>query len=140
MTLMRRERVGFDFPELWRRMFDNDLEAGGWLRVEEFRDGDTFVIRGELPGIDPDRDVELSLSDGVLRISARREERKEHKGDDGFRTEFRYGTFVRNVVLPPGVREEDIKASYKDGILEVRIPMPQEEKEPEAKKIPISKE
>ena len=139
MTLMRRERAGFDFPELWRKMFDNDLEAGGWLRVEEFRDGDTFVIRAELPGIDPARDVELSVSDGVLRISARREERKEHKGDDGFRTEFRYGTFVRNVVLPPGVHEDDISASYKDGILEVRIPTPREE-EPEPKKIPINKE
>jgi HSP20 family protein len=139
MTLMRRERVGFDFPELWRRMFDNDLEAGGWLRVEEFRDGDRFVIRAELPGIDPERDVELSVADGVLRISARREERKEHKGDDGFRTEFRYGTFVRNVVLPPDVREEDISASYKDGILEVRIPMPQQQ-EQEPKKIAINKE
>jgi HSP20 family protein len=139
MTLMRRERVGFDFPELWRRMFDNDLEAGGWLRVEEFRDADTFVIRAELPGIDPERDVDLSVADGVLRISARREERKEHKGDDGFRTEFRYGTFVRNVVLPPDVREEDIRASYKDGILEVRIPAAQEQ-EQEPKKIPINKE
>lgn len=139
MALMRRERVGVDFPELWRRMFDNDLEAGGWLRVEEFRDGDTLMVRAELPGIDPERDVELSVSDGVLRISARREERKEHKGDDGFRTEFRYGTFVRNVVLPPGVREDDIHASYKDGILEVAIPMPQE-REPEPKKIPINKE
>jgi HSP20 family protein len=139
MTLMRRERASFDFPELWRRMFDGDLEAGGWLRVEEFRDGETFVVRAELPGIDPERDVELTVSDGVLRISARREERKEHKGDDGFRTEFRYGTFVRNVVLPPGIREEDIRASYKDGILEVRIPIPQEE-EPEAKKIPINAE
>jgi len=139
MTLMRRERVGFDFPEMWRRMFDNDLEAGGWLRVEEFRDADTFVIRAELPGIDPERDVDLSVVDGVLRISARREERKEHKGDEGFRTEFRYGTFVRNVVLPPDVREEDIRASYKDGILEVRIPASQDQ-EQEPKKIPINKE
>jgi HSP20 family protein len=138
MTLMRRERIGFDFPELWRRMFDNDLEAGGWLRVEESRDGDSFVVRAELPGIDPERDVELSVSDGVLRISARREERKEHKGDDGFRTEFRYGTFVRNIVLPSGVEEEDISASYKDGILEVRFPMPRE-REAAPKKIPISK-
>jgi HSP20 family protein len=138
MTLMRRERFGLDVPEIWRRMFENDLEAGGWLRVEELRDGDTFVVRAELPGIDPERDVELTISDGVLRITAHREERKEQKDKDAVRSEFRYGTFVRNIVLPRGVDEDDIKASYKDGILEIRISGGVEKRE--AKKIPVSKD
>jgi HSP20 family protein len=137
MTLMRRERFGLDVPEIWRRMFENDLEAGGWLRVEELRDGDTFVVRAELPGIDPERDVELTISDGVLRITAHREERKEQKDKDAVRSEFRYGTFVRNIVLPRGVDEDDIKASYKDGILEIRISGGAEKRE--AKKIPVTK-
>jgi HSP20 family protein len=138
MTLMRRERIGYDVPELWRRMFDFDLERSGWLRVEELRDGDTWVVRAEIPGIDPERDVELSVEDNVLQISARREERSEDQQDNGYRTEFRYGTFVRSIALPPGVRESDIKASYKNGILEVRIPAGKEQHEP--KKIPISKD
>ena len=80
------------------------------------------MIRAELPGVDPDRDVELKIVDGVLRITAHREERADRTEDETYRTEFRYGTFVRNVVLPPGVREEDVKASFKDGVLEIRIP------------------
>ena len=137
MALTRRDRMGFDVPDLWRRMFDFDLERGGWLRVEESRDGDTWVVRAEMPGIDPDRDVELSVDDNVLQLSARREEKSEEKKDTGFRSEFRYGTFTRSVVLPPGVKQSDIKASYKDGILEVRIPAGKQIEEP--KKIPITK-
>jgi HSP20 family protein len=138
MTLIHKERFGLDMPDIWRRMFDNDIQ-GGWLRVEEFADGDDFVIRSEIPGIDPERDVELTIEDGVLRIHARREERSEHKENDGFRSEFRYGTFVRNVVLPRGVNEDDIRASYKDGILEIRISGGGAKKR-EAKKITVTKE
>jgi HSP20 family protein len=138
MTLIRKERFGLDVPDIWRRMFENDLQ-GGWLRVEEFADGDDFVIRSEIPGVDPERDVELTIDDGVLRISARREERSEHKDKDGFRSEFRYGTFERSVVLPRGVNEDDIKASYKDGILEIRISGGGDERR-EAKKIAVTKE
>jgi HSP20 family protein len=138
MTLIHKERFGLDVPDIWRRMFENDVQSG-WLRVEEFADGDDFVIRSEIPGIDPERDVELTIDDGVLRISARREERSEHKDKDGFRSEFRYGTFVRSVVLPRGVDEDDIRASYKDGILEIRISGAGANKR-EAKKITVTKE
>jgi HSP20 family protein len=134
---MRRERFGLDVSEIWRRMFENDLEAGGWLRVEELRDGADYVVRAELPGIDSERDVELTIVDGVLRIAARREERKEEQEGDAIRSEFRYGTFVRNIVLPRGVKEDDIKASYKDGILEIRIPSGSDNREP--KRIPVGK-
>jgi HSP20 family protein len=76
-----------------------------------------------MPGIDPDRDVELTVADGMLQVRARREERDEKKGRNEYRSEFRYGEFVRTVPLPPGVKVEDIKASYKDGILEIRVPV-----------------
>src|SRR5687768_4447289 len=63
------------------------------MRVEDFQDGDQYVMRAELPGIDPDKDVELEVQDGVLTIKAeRREERKEPH-----RSEFRYGSFSRSV-------------------------------------------
>jgi HSP20 family protein len=87
MALMRRER--FDFPEwfrfevpdVFRRMADLDPQSG-WLRVEEYDDAGTLVVRAELPDIDPDKDVELSIADGVLHIRAQREEKTEKKDKD----------------------------------------------------------
>jgi HSP20 family protein len=129
MTPMRREH--FEFPELWRRFFEPEA-FGSWMRVEEFVDGDALVVRAELPGIDPDRDVELTVSDGLLHLRAEREEKSEQKGKRGYRSEFRYGSFERTLQLPAGTKDEDVSASYKDGILEVRVPMPEE-------KVPVTK-
>jgi HSP20 family protein len=122
MALVRREH--FEFPELWRRFLEPDGEAG-WLRVEEFVEDHNLVIRTEMPGIDPDKDVELTISDGVLHLRATREEKSEQREKDSYRSEFRYGSFTRNVALPSGVKVEDVKASYDDGILEVRVPVPE---------------
>ena len=152
--LMRREPRGeaadvfsrFDrmFDE-WVRMmpfrpitFPHWKEAADLIRVEEFREDGTLVIRADLPGIDPDKDVELTVVDGMLVIQAERheEEKREEKGY--VRQEVRYGSTSRTLPLPEGVTEADITATYKAGILEIRIPEP---KPAEAKttKIPISK-
>ncbi|HYA67688.1 MAG TPA: Hsp20/alpha crystallin family protein, partial [Acidimicrobiales bacterium] len=56
---------------------------------------------------------------------------------EGYRSEFRYGTFERDVLLPKGVTADDVSASYTDGILEVRVPMPTEAK-PEATKVAVT--
>lgn len=143
MALIRRERAErpdwfrFEVPDMFRRMLDPDSESG-WLRVEEFMDERTLVVRAELPGIDPDKDVELSVTNGVLRIRAQREEKTEKDDKEGYRSEFRYGSFVRNVSLPEGVNDGDVTASYKDGILEVRVPMPAEEPK-SVTKVPIAR-
>jgi HSP20 family protein len=129
MALARRERLGLDWPgDMLRRFFDSGWDGEGWLRVEEFRDGDTLVIRAELPGVDPEKDVELTVADDVLHIRAERQERSENTDKAGYHSEFRYGAFVRNVPLPAGVNQDDIQANYQDGILDVRIPMPKETK------------
>jgi HSP20 family protein len=138
MALARREAIGFDLPDLFRRLLDGPAEASGWLRAEERREGDDIVVRFELPGVDPERDVEISVVDGVLHIRAERHEETERREQDSYRSEFRYGSFVRNVVLPPGVDEDAIRASYKDGILELRMPAGKEK--PEAKRISVSHE
>jgi HSP20 family protein len=144
MALIRRERAErpdwfhFELPETFRRMFDVDWE-GGWLRVEEFVDDDTLVVRAELPDIDPGRDVELSVSDDTLHIRAQREETSEKQEKDRYRSEFRYGSFVRHVPLPQGVEDDDITATYTDGILEVRAPMPGGEEKPPVTKVPITR-
>lgn len=136
MALVRREH--FEFPEMWRRFFDAGDGDGLWLRVEEFVEGDSLVVRTELPGIDPDKDVELMISDGVLHIRARREETSEHKSKDGYRSEFRYGSFVRRFPLPAGTKEEDVKASYTDGILKIRVPVGDEVKE-STTRVPVTR-
>jgi HSP20 family protein len=139
MALARREGFGFELPDVFRRLFEVAPESGGWIRAEERREGDDAVVRFELPGVDPEHDVEISVVDGVLHVRAERQEKSERREDGGYRSEFRYGSFVRNVALPPGVDADDIRASYKDGILEVRIPVGKEQK-PETKRIPVSRD
>lgn len=98
-----------------RRSFD--LER--IMRCEEYREPGRLVVRAELPGIDPERDVEVTVGDGLLRIRAhRREERRDRR-----RSEFFYGEMIRTLLLPVGFDEEGIGATYKDGILEVEIPV-----------------
>ena len=144
MALMRRERFErpdrfrFEMPDLFRRVLDFEFEPG-WVRVEEFIDDDTLVVRAELPDIDPDKDVELSVTEGVLHIRAQREEKTEKREKDLYRSGVPLRPFVRNVTLPESVKDEDITASYKDGILEVRAPVPAGEEKAAVTKVPIAR-
>ena len=97
------------------------------------------MVRAEVPGIDPDKDVDVSVSEGMLHIRAEREEKTEHKSKTGYRSEFRYGSFLRSIALPAGAKEEDITASYKDGVLEVRAPAPVTAPGETAKKIRVDR-
>lgn len=120
------------------RLFEGDMGSSA-IRVEEMVDGNTLVVRAELPGIDPEKDVDVTVADGVLSIKAQREEKKEHKDKGSYRSEFRYGSFVRRIPLPGGVQQADVTAAYKDGVLEVRAPMPDQAVEASASKIPITR-
>lgn len=134
--LMRRE--GLEMLEPLRRLLEGDVEAT-WPRVEEYRDGNTVVIRADLPGIDPDQDVEVTVADDVLHLRAERRERTEHKDKGSYRSEFRYGSFSRALPLPPGCRDEDISASYRDGVLEVRVPVVDHVDPPATRKIQVTR-
>jgi HSP20 family protein len=104
--------------------------------VEAFsREGD-LVVRAELPGIDPEKDVDITFQDNVLTIRGERRREEKHEEDQYFRSESFYGMFERQVALPEGANPEDITASYKDGILEVVVPRAASLAEP--RKIPIS--
>ena len=116
----RRDR--FELPDSVRRFFEGDWESAA-LRVEEYQDGNTLVVKAEMPGIDPEKDIDISVSDGVLHIQAERQETTEHKEKGGYRTEFRYGSFARDIPLPVGSKDSDVSASYRDGVLEVRVPV-----------------
>lgn len=155
-NMQRRDRTGAPISAFGRldRLFDewmrtlpmNRPQGMGWeargedvISVDEYRDGDTQVIRAELAGIDPDEDVELTVTDGVLRIDAERRVEKDTEEKGYTRHELRYGRFSRSLPIPDGASADDVTATYKDGILEVRVPVPEPASPQSPTKIPISK-
>ena len=130
MALVRRERAPLVWPgDMFRRFVDPDWFDSGWLRIEEFHDGDNLVVKAEIPGIDPEKDVEITVTGDVLRVHAKREEKSETTKAGNYRSEFRYGSFDRDVILPQGVDAASIEATYADGILTVKVPIAAEKKE-----------
>lgn len=114
------------------------------IRVEESVDHGVLTIRAEMPGIDPDKDVDITISDGVMTITAERrsEETKTEDGKNGrhvTRSEFKYGSFVRRLAVPKECKVSDTTATYRDGILTVTVPMPKAEVPP-AVKVPVSRQ
>ncbi|WP_193605223.1 Hsp20/alpha crystallin family protein [Nocardioides dongkuii] len=101
------------------------------VRVEEWVEGDRRIIRADIPGVDPQRDIQLSVDGGMLHLRGERraEKRERH------RTEIRYGSFARVIPLPPGTRAQDISADYVDGVLTVSMP---ETTGSEAETIPVT--
>ena len=94
--------------------------TGEAILVDEYRDGGVYVVRAALPGIDPDQDVELTAEDGELRITVTE---RTDDGRDYVRRELRRSASTRSLPLPERARPSDISATYRDGILEIRIPL-----------------
>ena len=108
----------FDWAEGLPSLFTMPAAMRG-VRIEEFTDDDKYVVRAELPGLDPAKDVKVEVANGMLTISATRLQ-EEH---DGTRSEFHYGTLTRRVLLPDGADEKAVVAKYAAGILEVTVPI-----------------
>lgn len=126
------------FARRWPEAFHGIPFVEEGFRMEQFVEDDgTIVVRGELPGLDPDEDVTITIDDDRLTIAGEREERHEDKHDGGYRSEFHYGSFERTVRLPAGAKADEVSATYTDGILEVRVPVDTET--PDVTKIPIAK-
>jgi HSP20 family protein len=130
MAAPARRRPAARFPDLLDWL---DSPLPGFLpfgsaqtfRVEDYADDGKYIVRAELPGLDPETDVEVTVNSGTLTIRAeRREEDKEPR-----RSEFRYGLLTRSVSLPAGADQGKISAKYDKGILEVVIPVQEEEKQ-----------
>ena len=88
---------------------------------------DAFVLRADLPGVSQE-DVQIELEDTVLTVSGERKVDHETKGEGFYRVERSFGQFSRSLTLPKGVDAEAIAASFTDGVLEVRIPKPEQRK------------
>lgn len=108
-----------------------------WLpAVDVWEADDELVLSFDLPGISED-EIAVELDDNVLTVSGSRERTSEHSNERFYRFERRFGTFSRSVTLPQGVQEDAIQASYGNGVLEVRVPKPEE---PKPKRIQIGRQ
>jgi HSP20 family protein len=140
-TLTRWEPLGVELPTWMTRFLDErplfDVLDKPTMRIEEFVEDGTMVVRAELPGVDVEKDVDISLHDGLLHIKAERSEKTEKTDKNFYRSEFRYGAFERTLPLPPGATTDDVKATYEDGVLEIRIPTVT--KDAETQKVPIQR-
>jgi HSP20 family protein len=134
------ERFGLDRDWFERFPFDRELFGHGEtlakrLAVETCVEDGKFIVRTDVPGIDP-KNIDIKVVGDVLMIKGHREDTRETRKADFFRRELRYGAFERSLSLPEGIKVEDLKADYHDGVLELSAPMPKEAA-PKAVKIQV---
>jgi HSP20 family protein len=142
MDLTRWER---DMDRMMEDFFGRRVSPwrpGSWFRGDElaarapavdlFEEKDDIVVKAELPGMDKDS-IEVNLTDSTLTIKGEKKKEEEVKEENYYRSERTYGSFVRNVELPKAVHTDKVKATFKNGILEIRIPKTEEAKAKEIK-------
>jgi HSP20 family protein len=109
-------------------------------KMDVFGRGDDLVVKVELPGIDPEKDLTIEVREGMLIIAGERRHEEEVKEEAYHRMEVSYGAFERQLTIPEGIEESRIAATYADGVLEVTIPkgaVKEAEKTVKALKIPV---
>jgi HSP20 family protein len=124
-----------EMNRLFNTFFDTPASGGGnggalrrWLPAMDLVEtDDQFVLRADLPGLSED-DVNIELEDSVLTVSGERKAEHEDKKEGFYRLERSFGQFRRSLTLPDGVDAEGISAAFDKGVLEVRIPKPEERK------------
>ena len=113
---------------------DNGPTTRNWVpALDVWETEDEIVYALDLPGIPEDK-ISVELDDGALTITAERERTEQESKDRFYRFERRYGTFTRTFGVPQGVKESDVHADYKDGVLEVHVKKPEQ---PKPKRIQI---
>jgi HSP20 family protein len=104
-------------------------------QIDVFEKDNRLVTKVDLPGMKKE-DVKVEVTDGHLAISGERKTEAEEKKDQFYKCEREYGSFYRAVPLPEGVKLEDVKATFADGVLEVSIPIPAA-KQPAVRKVEV---
>ena len=122
-----------EMNRLFNSVFDTPVPNGTasarrWIPAMDLVEtDDDFVLRADLPGLS-EGDVNIELEDNVLTVSGERKSEHEERKEGYYRVERASGSFSRSLTLPEGVNPEGIKASFDRGVLEVRIPKPEERK------------
>ena len=117
------------WPERWSRTNELDVRAPS---VDVFEEKDDIVVKAEIPGMDKDN-IEVNLTDHTLTIKGEKKKEEEVKEENYYRSERSYGSFFRTLELPKDVYADKVKATFKNGVLEVRMPKTEEAKTKEIK-------
>jgi HSP20 family protein len=124
-----------DFDRFIDRFFSKDFEIWEGQRefnVDIYEDADNVVIKAEIPGVNKE-DISVSLTDDTVTISGKKTEEKKIEKENYYRKEIRTGSFSRSFTLPCAVDREKVKATYKNGVLEIVLPKSEKEKAKEVK-------
>ena len=117
-----------DVDRLFDAFFGGEREARRWVpHMDLVEAEDHFVLKADLPGLD-EGDVSIEVQDGTLTISGEREAEHESRERGWYRIERAFGSFSRSLTLPDRVDSDGISANFDRGVLEVRIPKPEEHK------------
>lgn len=127
------ERIERRMQDLFERFFGESGEqkrllwkTEAWMpAVESHVENGNLIVKTDLPGIDP-KEVSISVTGNQLTIEGERKQEEKKEEKDYFYHELSYGKFSRSMELPAGVDADKVKARYKDGVLEITIPAPQE--------------
>lgn len=147
-SLSRREHYSNPFDVLTNEMerFLDDFGFGrGWLsrplsssmrrqrgvemwtpQIEVLHQNNELMVRADLPGMKKD-DVSVEITDEAITLSGERKQEHESESGGYYRSERSYGSFYRTIPLPKGAISDQAKASFKDGVLEIRVPAPPEQ-------------
>lgn len=132
-----------EMNRLFNTFFDSPTPSNGgghavarrWIpAMDVVETEDHFVLRADLPGLS-ESDVKIEVEDNVLTVSGERKSEHEQKGEGYYRVERAFGSFSRSLTLPEGIDADSIQASFDNGVLEVRIPKPEQ---PKPRKVQIS--
>jgi len=132
------ERMRKEMDRFWDSFLEGTMRRRGEDGTEWFPSLDVsetkneLVVKAEIPGMDS-KDIDISLSDGMLTIRGEKKYEKEEKEENYHFIERSYGTFSRSVSLPRDLKHDKISASYKDGVLRVVLPKSEEAKKKEIK-------
>jgi HSP20 family protein len=108
----------------WPR-FEGEEEWALTPAIETHLEGNVLTVKADLPGLDP-KEVELTVEGKLLTINGERKTEEKHEEGKTYHREVRYGAFTRTVTLPAEVDAEKIEAHYENGVLKVKVPLPEE--------------
>ena len=134
------EEFGFGRPELRSAIMPRFGFSGNgnnvWSpQVEVRQRGNRLMVRADLPGVNRD-DIQVNVDNDVLTIRGERRQEREEEREGVYRSERMYGHFARSIPLPEGADPDQFEANFKDGVLEISIPTP-EEKQQRSRRIEI---
>ena len=121
-----------EMNRLFNTVFDTPQPSGSTLRrwmpaMDLVETDEHFVLRADLPGL-AEEDIKIEFEDGTLTVSGERKAEHEAKSEGYYRVERAFGSFSRSLTLPQGIDPEAVTANFDRGVLEVRIPKPEERK------------